>query len=212
VLRGAARAEVRRAVALARGLSDGCILVAVDGGWASCRACRLRPHLFVGDGDSARRIPTEVASVVYPVDKDFSDLAGALAEVARRRAQFVVVAGLLGGRVDHEWANLLEVGRRAGRFAAILAPTSRGMILITSRGCTAVTVPKRTVSLMVLGGSATVSLRGTRWELSRRRVRPGSHGLSNVTGARLDLAVHAGVVALIFPARARSGAGVSAAG
>jgi len=210
VLRGAARAEVRRAVALARRLSGTCILVAVDGGLGSCRACRLKPHLFVGDGDSSRRIPTDIASVVYAADKDFSDFAGALVEVARRRVRVVVVAGLLGGRVDHEWANLFEVGSRAGGFAAILAPTARGTVLITSHGCTAVTVPNRTVSLMILGGSATVSLRGTRWELSRRRLRPGSRGLSNITGAEIDLAVHAGVVALVFPAPAVSG--VTAAG
>lgn len=210
MLRGAPRAEVRRAVALAGRLSDTCILVAVDGGLRSCRACRLRPDLFVGDGDSSRRIPVDLPSVVYPADKDFSDLAGALGEGARRRAQVVVLAGLLGGRLDHEWGNLFEVGSRAGRFAGIVAPTARGTVLITAHGCTARTVPNRTVSLMILGGAATVSLHGTRWELFRRRLRPGSHGLSNITGAKLDLMVHAGVVALVFPPWTR--AGVNAAG
>jgi len=204
VLRGAATAEVRRAVALAGHLCRHHILVAVDGGSRSCRACRLTPDLFVGDGDSSRRIPEDIPAVVYPADKDFSDLSGALAEVALRRVQVVVLAGLVGGRLDHEWTNLFEIGSQAGRFAAILAPTSRGTVMITARGCTARTAPGRTVTLLVLGGSATVSLRGTRWELRRRRLRPGSHGLSNVTGARLDLAVHAGVVALVFPPAGRS--------
>jgi thiamine pyrophosphokinase len=204
VLRGAAAAEVRRAVALAGRLCRHHILVAVDGGSRSCRACRLTPDLFVGDGDSSRRVPEDVPAVVYPADKEFSDLSGALAEVALRRVQVVVLAGLVGGRMDHEWANLFEAGSEARRFAAILAPTSRGTVLITTRGCTARTTPGRTVSLLVLGGSATVSLHGARWELRRRRLRPGSHGLSNVTGSKLDLVVHAGAVALVFPPAGRS--------
>jgi hypothetical protein len=51
----------------------------------------------------------------------------------------------------------------------------------------------------VLSGSATVTLRGTRWKLREQRIRPGSRGLSNLTGKTLDLVVHAGVVALVFP-------------
>ena len=50
-----------------------------------------------------------------------------------------------------------------------------------------------------LGGVATVSLGGTRWTLRRARLRPGSLGLSNVTGTSLRLTVHSGSVALLFP-------------
>jgi hypothetical protein len=50
-----------------------------------------------------------------------------------------------------------------------------------------------------LGGSCTVTLRGTRWKLERRRLRLGSLGLSNVTGTALDMTVHAGCAGLVFP-------------
>ena len=199
VLTGTRRDELERAAALAGHLSHSRLVVAVDGGLRACRAAGMQPDLFVGDGDSSRGIPSDIPSVVYPPDKAFSDLAGALDEVARRGAQVVVVAGLVGGRLDHEWANLHEVGSRARALQGILAPTARGTVCVTARGCKAETEPGRTVSLLVLGGSATVSLRGTRWTLSRKRIRPGSRGLSNVTGTRLDLVVHAGVVALVFP-------------
>jgi thiamine pyrophosphokinase len=201
VLEGARRAELRRACALAGTLSDRCLLVAVDGGLRTCRAAARRPDLFVGDLDSASRTPRGVPSVVYDRDKDFSDLAGALRELEHRRIQFVTVAGLLGGRLDHEWANLLDLGAASGSFAGILAPADRGTILVTSRGCEAVTVRGRTVSLLALGGAATVSLGGTRWTLRRRRIRPGSLGVSNVTGTSLRLTVHAGAVALLFPSQ-----------
>ena len=199
VLQGASRAEVQRAAALGALLSDRCLLVAVNGGLRSCRASRRRPDLFVGDGDSSNNIPSGIPAVFYPKDKNFSDLAGALGEMHDRRVQVVVLAGLLGGRLDHEWANLLELGAHAKGFAGILAPTDRGTVLVTGRGCKAVTVRNRMVSLVALGQSATVSLRGTHWTLHRKRIRPGSLGLSNITGAELNLSVHTGVVALVFP-------------
>jgi thiamine pyrophosphokinase len=199
VLEGASRSELHGASALAGQLTDTCILVAVDGGLRTCRAARRRPDLFVGDVDSTRRVPRGLRAVVYPRDKTFSDLAGALRELRSRKVQVVSVAGLLGGRLDHEWANLFELGRTARHFAGILAPTDRGAVLITSHGCRAVTVRNRTVSLLPLCGGATVSLLGTRWNLRRKRVAPGSLGLSNVTGTSLHLVVHRGAVALVFP-------------
>ncbi|HKQ63341.1 MAG TPA: thiamine diphosphokinase [Candidatus Polarisedimenticolaceae bacterium] len=212
VLHGAGAAELRRAAALAALLADRCLLVAVDGGLRTCQATGRRPDLFVGDGDSARQVPESMPAVRFPQDKDFSDLAGALPELRKRLVQVVVVAGLLGGRLDHEWANLFELGASARGFAALLAPSRRGTVLITGRGCRAATVPGRVFSLLPLGGPATVTLNGTRWELARRRLRPGSHGLSNRTGTELDLTVHNGIVALVFPPgpvrRRRGSAGV----
>ena len=143
-------------------------------------------------------IPELFGQKLFDREKDFSDLAGALAELRRRRVQVVALAGLLGGRLDHEWANLLECGSAARSFAGLLAPTDRGTVVITRHGCRMVTVRGRTCSLFALEAGATVTLRGTRWELERRRLRPGSHGLSNVSGTELDLTVHQGVVALVF--------------
>lgn len=199
VLEGATVSEVRRAAGLSGLLTDRCLLVAVDGGLHACRRARLRPDLFVGDRDSVTHVPASLPAVVYPRDKDFNDLAGALVEARRRGAQVVTLAGLLGGRLDHEWANVFELGARSRWFAGILAPSDRGTVLITSRGCRAFTVRDQTVSLLALGSGAVVSMRGTRWKLDRRRLRPGSRGLSNLTGTELRLTVHSGSVALVFP-------------
>jgi thiamine pyrophosphokinase len=209
VLPGATRGCLTRAAALAAMLADRCLLVAVDGGLSVCRAARRRPDLFIGDGDSVRRLPRDVPKVVLPRDKDHSDLAGALSEMRDRRVRVVSVAGLVGGRLDHEWANLFEIGRRAHGFAGILAPTPRGTVIVTRRGCRASTLRERTFSLFALGSPATVSLSGPRWELERRRLEPGSHGLSNRTGTSLELVVHRGTAALVLlPADKRGARGV----
>jgi thiamine pyrophosphokinase len=195
-LNGARRADVKSSSTLAARLADRTMLVAVDGG---LRACRRRPDLFVGDQDSSSHLPEGIPSVLYPADKNFSDLAGALREVRKRRARVVIVAGLVGGRLDHEWSNLFELGNWSRHFDAILAPTIRGTVIVTSRGCRAVTARRRLFSLFSLGPTSTVTLLGAEYELHRRRLRPGSLGLSNRTGTELDLRVHSGTVALVIP-------------
>jgi len=110
-----------------------------------------------------------------------------------------VIAGLIGGRLDHEWANLLEAQKNAPGFAGLLAPSARGLIVVTAAGLRARTVPGRLVSLFALGRGARVSLRGTEYPLTKRRLAAGSLGLSNVTGKTLALDVHEGAVVLVFP-------------
>lgn len=198
-LHGATPADLRRALVLAARIDSKALLVAVDGGLSTCRAIRRRPDLFVGDLDSALHRPRGIASCIYPVAKDFSDFQGALSEARRLRADVLVVAGLLGGRLDHEWANLFEIGASAREFSGVLAPSSRGLIVVTAWGLRARTVAQRPVSVFALGRGARVSLRGSCWTLAKRRLAPGSLGLSNVTGERLVLDVHDGVAALVFP-------------
>jgi thiamine pyrophosphokinase len=198
-LTGATRAELGAAIAWAARFDRRALLVAVDGGLDAFRAARRRPDLFVGDLDSARGRPGGVRSSIYPVAKDFNDFSGGLAAARDAGAAVAVVAGLLGGRLDHEWANLLEAGAAARDFAGIFAPSSRGLLAVTAVGVRARTVPGRLVSVFALGGAARVSLRGTVYTLSKRRLSPGSLGLSNVTGKTLELDVHRGVALLVFP-------------
>lgn len=196
---GATRADLKRSLALAAAFDVKPVLIAVDGGIAALRAEGLRPDLFVGDVDSAPRSPRGIDARIYPVAKDFSDLTGALRESLKLAAEVVVIAGFLGGRLDHEWANLLEVGAAARGFSGILAPSSRGIVAVTSKSVRARTEPRRPVSLFAIGRSARVSLRGVSFTLSSERLPSGSLGLSNVTGNRLELDVHHGVVAVVFP-------------
>jgi thiamine pyrophosphokinase len=198
-LTGAGSGPLKLAWAIALRFHAGPLLVAVDGGLAACRALRRRPELFVGDLDSSTGVPASIPSRIYPVAKDFSDLAGALGELLRLRADVVVLAGALGGRLDHEWANLAEVGAHASGFAGFIAPSSRGLIVVTASGVRARTRSGELVSLFALGAAARVTLRGARYTLSRRTLKPGSLGLSNVTGKELALDVHSGVAALVFP-------------
>lgn len=203
-LDGSSPAELRAALAGAAPFDARPILIAVDGGLRAFRALRRRPDLVAGDLDSVRTLPRGVPVVRYPVMKNFNDLAGALREARRRGADVVVTAGLTGGRIDHEWANLFEVADAARALAAVVAPGPRGLIVVTARGVRARVPERRTVSVFALGGPARVTVRGTRWTLVRKRLVPGSRGLSNVASGVVAIDVHDGVVALVVPRASRN--------
>lgn len=197
-LEGSSPDRLRDACTWARSNGSKTLRVAVDGGLRAWRSLSEPCDLFVGDGDSARP-PRDKETILYNRDKAFSDLAGALGEMRRREARVVCLAGLTGGRLDHEWINLHELAAHARDFAGLLAPTSRGWVAVTSHGAGIETRPGKTFSLLALAGRARVDLQGSRWTLDNASIRPGSRGLSNVSGKRLRLTVTAGVACLIFP-------------
>jgi len=197
-LTGATASELRAADGWARANGGRVLRIAVDGGLLAWREIRRRCDLYVGDGDSAAP-PRDTESILYETDKAFSDLAGALDVAHRRGARVGCVAGLTGGRLDHEWGNLLELAAHVRKFRGLLAPTPRGWVVLTAGGVTVETLPGRTFSLFAPAGPARVDLSGSRWTLRDARLRPGSRGLSNVTGERLRLTVRSGAACLVFP-------------
>ncbi len=172
--------------------------VAVDGGLRAWRALGKPCALYVGDADSSPP-PEGVEAVVYDRDKSFSDLSGALDELAARRIKVVAVAGLTGGRLDHEWVNLHELAAHASDFDGLLAPTPRGWVVVTTHGATVETKPGRPFSVLALAGRARIHLRGAHWDLDGAWLAPGSRGLSNRSGRSLRMRVERGVACLVFP-------------
>jgi thiamine pyrophosphokinase len=197
-LNGADPSELGVAQRWAEPRGERALRVAVDGGIAAWRARRRRPDLFVGDGDSGAP-PKGVESILYEPDKGFSDLSGALMEIAKRNVRLVAVAGLIGGRLDHEWINLAELAQAAPMFDGLVAPTARGWVIVTASRCQLETIPGKPFSLLSLGPPEPLTLHGARWRLSNERLSVPSHGLSNITGRQLELSLADGCAALLFP-------------
>lgn len=91
-----------------------------DAGADLCRAAGVLPDALIGDMDSlspetrAWLDEAGVPEVVYPAEKDDSDTALAVQQLFADGAEELIVIGALGGRMDHELANMmLMVG--AGR-------------------------------------------------------------------------------------------------
>jgi thiamine pyrophosphokinase len=197
-LNGTVPAELRQALSWGRTNGTSVLCVAVDGGLRAWQSIRKRCDVYVGDADSAEP-PARIESIVYPTDKSFSDLSGTLRELRKRRISVVCIAGLIGGRVDHEWINLHELAFHAKNFAGFLAPTSRGWVVVTSGAVSIETRPGKPFSVLALAGRARVRLTGAQWGLDDEWIAPGSRGLSNVTRRALRLRVQRGVACVLFP-------------
>lgn len=94
-----------------------------DAGAELCRAAGVRPDGLIGDMDSLSEqarvwLKTmNVPEVVYPAEKDDSDQALATAKLFADGAEEIIVLGGLGGRMDHELSNMMELVRvgRSGK-------------------------------------------------------------------------------------------------
>lgn len=108
-------------------------LLCADRGADLCRAAGVVPDGLIGDMDSLSAATrdwleeTGVPEVVYPSEKDDSDQALATEKLFADGAEEIVVIGGLGGRMDHELANMMELVRagREGRSIVYWDDTNR---------------------------------------------------------------------------------------
>src|SRR5512145_700860 len=92
-------------------LRPGDIILAADGGMRHAAALGVRPAAIIGDLDSAApdwkaRAEAGTDIVLYPKDKDETDLELALAYAIEQGHQEIVIVGALGGRLDQTLGNL----------------------------------------------------------------------------------------------------------
>lgn len=91
-------------------------IIAADAGCAaleafSAKVCKISPDLILGDMDSygRERLKTAfpgAAFLPFPPEKDDTDTRLAVSEALARSCREIVIAGGLGGRLDHTLANV----------------------------------------------------------------------------------------------------------
>lgn len=96
-------------------------VIAVDAGFAHLEGIGRIPDLVVGDFDSLGRVPACGRVERHPVKKDWSDLELALDSAVEAGFTALAVYGALGGRLDHEIANLQVMARYAEQGADVTA-------------------------------------------------------------------------------------------
>ena len=164
--------------------AGGCLLVAADAGADRLAAAGCTPHLIVGDGDSLRGRFPEVPRVDYPRRKDFTDGAAALALALERCGGRVWLLGALGGRPDHQLANLLlALNCEQPERVWLAGGDWQGRYLTAGRHRLAGRAGD-TVSLLPLTPVSGLSLSGFEYPLRQAEARPGdSRTVSNVLAA-----------------------------
>lgn len=180
------------------------LVIAADSGADHALAVGLQPDVIVGDLDSIDpHTLTELDGSAeirqHPTDKDATDLELAVRAAFEAGATALQIVGGHGGRLDHLLGNyqlITSLECPVTWFAGL------DRLVISSGAATLNTSSGQTLTLLAVSESATVSVRGTRWELDRAVVRRGeTRGVSNVAiGAVVELEVHAGRVVVVLPA------------
>ena len=76
-------------------------LIAADGGLRHARALGLVPDAFIGDMDSLREEDLPEGAILYPSQKDDTDMMLAVKKAMALGVRKVLLLGGLGGRLDH---------------------------------------------------------------------------------------------------------------
>ena len=101
-------------------LEEAPYVICADGGLDLARRCGIRPDLIVGDSDpSQASLPADVECVRLPVMKDDTDTMAAVKIALERGYESITLAGVLGGRLDHTFANIQAMAWAAGQGASL---------------------------------------------------------------------------------------------
>jgi thiamine pyrophosphokinase len=165
------------------------IIIAVDGGLHHCSALDLNPDILIGDFDSiseddvAKYKGEGVKLIKFPSLKDETDLELALIHAVELGAQEITLYGLLGGRWDMNFSNIMLLS--SPRFDQVRFYIESGETSIRIlRGGMKLNINKRTddrLSIIPLCPQANgITLKGLEWILDNASLDFGSQrGLSN---------------------------------
>lgn len=171
------------------------LIIAADGGAQHCREMNLAPDVLIGDLDSVtkalqedlRRSGTQL--ILYPRDKDETDLELALRYAVDQKAEEILLLGILGGRLDQTLANLLLLARPEWQPARLMVADGPDFAFLIRPG-DPLTIQAQIgdiVSLIPLTANVSgVNTEGLRWSLKDATLHFGSTlGISNQTTQEL---------------------------
>ena len=182
------------------------LVIAADGGYDTLVKMGVRCDLLIGDMDSRTSVAKGVETLLFPVEKDETDMHLAYLEgVARGYTVFRMYGGV-GGREDHTFANysLLLQGKLHGHSLTLIGCDSE-VCVIKNEKATIEGAVGDGISVFAFGGRAEgVWLDGLKYTASGISITPDfSIGVSNeMTSEHCTVEVKSGAL-LIMHRRAR---------
>ncbi len=173
-------------------------VIAADGGYDTLLSLGVRCDLLVGDMDSRTANAPCAPTVLYPVEKDETDMHLAYLEGVKRGYKNFVLHGGVGGREDHTFANysLLLYAKLHGHTMSLISRGAEVFVIkdeeISLKGRVG-----DTVSVFAFGGEASgVCIKGAKYEVDEVTLTPYfALGVSNeFKKERLTLSVRNGAL------------------
>lgn len=164
-------------------LQESDLIIAADGGAQHCHELNISPAVVIGDLDSisedliALLKDRGVKFIVYPKDKDQTDLELALSFAYQQGVDEVYFYGVLGGRLDLSLSNLLLLARDEWSPLSLIVIDEPDKAYLLRKGDTiSITgYPGDIISLIPLSEEVDdVTTQGFRWKLDGAVLRLGS--------------------------------------
>ena len=183
-------------------------VIAADSGYAHAIAMGFVPNELVGDMDSITAVDltdagdSNILITKYPSDKDLTDTEIAIASATAHHSSPVTVVSGGGDRFDHVLAMIHSLASCALTVdTTLLIGTARVSYVSLNKEFTLEAQTGDIVSLIPLGGAATVTTTGLQWELNNDALQSfASRGVSNIaTGESITISVTDGLLAVIEP-------------
>ena len=158
------------------------LVIAADGGYDALISHGIRPGLLVGDLDSIKAPGENIERIVFPEEKDETDMHLAYLEGARRGYKKFKIYGGTGGRLDHTLANisLLLYAAERGHKMSLIDKLSSSIVIKNGEARLTGDVGKQ-ISVFAMGGEARgVDIVGLYYEAHGATLTPSfSLGVSN---------------------------------
>lgn len=81
-------------------------IICADGGLDYAKECGIMPDVVIGDMDSAKEDAHGFETILYPVEKDFTDSELSIDLAIEKGCDEIILTGMTGSRLDHTLANI----------------------------------------------------------------------------------------------------------
>ncbi len=173
--------------------------LAADRGLSLLQAAGLLPDVLIGDLDSVTGLESLPDLLIHrDNDENRSDVEKLLAYAEKSKFREVVLICGHGGRLDHTLANFSSA-LASSLIVRFVYPSDHSILLKAGFQGRFEVGRGRRVSMLPLGGPATVDFKGVQWPLTNQKLEFGKLvSLSNESAEKyIDVAVMDGAVLLI---------------
>jgi thiamine pyrophosphokinase len=183
-------------------------VIAADSGYAHAIAMGFAPNELVGDMDSITPVDitdardSNILISQFPTDKDLTDTEIAIASALERQSSHITVVSGGGDRFDHVLAMAHSLASSARTVeTTLLIGTARVSYATYTKEFRMNTQPGSIISLIPIGGAATVTTTGLQWELENDTLQSfASRGVSNIAAdTSVAISVTDGSLAVVEP-------------
>lgn len=163
-------------------INENSLVICADSGYDNALLCGVVPDVIIGDMDSVKnRLPAGVKQIKLKCEKDDTDTQACIDYLADIGCEEIVLFGALGGRTDHEMANIMLCIYALKKGIKLIIKSAEtevfavvgNAVIKGNRGDWLSLIP-------VLGDAEGVSLSGLKYTLENAKMEAGkTMGISN---------------------------------